>query len=270
MIASAEAYGLTFQFPAGDIAVGAALRDHGEFAKPEIDFLLDHAPGSGSFLDVGANIGAIGLPFAKARPEWRVLAIEAHQGLAQLLTTNASSNGLTNVQVFNVAAGARSGTAEYPAYGLDQHGNYGDIGFHRDAPTRTIGMAALDDLAPPDTRLIKIDVQGFEPQVLAGAKALRRDIRPIWIVEAWTATDAVASILRDDGYDLYWFYSPFVTHHARVKPAQPTKGDTSIVALPRGAENRWDLTPVDPASVNRPTETRYFPYLRRYGYEQSR
>jgi tRNA G46 methylase TrmB len=103
MHGTAEAYGLTFRFPALDTAVGASLRDHGEFARPEIDFIS--AACAGDLIDVGANIGAICLPFARDNPSSQVVAIEAHPGVAALLRWNVTANDLTNVTVLDAVAG---------------------------------------------------------------------------------------------------------------------------------------------------------------------
>lgn len=62
-----EAYGLEFEVPVSDIGVGLCPREYGEFARPELDFIT--ASCGGDLLDVGANVGAICLPFASARPE---------------------------------------------------------------------------------------------------------------------------------------------------------------------------------------------------------
>src|SRR4051812_46304360 len=99
MLEVAEAYGLSFFYPRGDHAVGASLRDHGEFARPESDLICDYlaAAAPGTFIDVGANIGAIALPVAARHPAWRVLALEAHRGLAGVLAANAYGARLFNV-----------------------------------------------------------------------------------------------------------------------------------------------------------------------------
>ncbi|MDZ4372782.1 MAG: FkbM family methyltransferase [Phenylobacterium sp.] len=268
----AHAYDLQFQFPAGDTAVGASLRDFGEFARVILDFLLDHADGAGALLDVGANIGAVGLPFAAQRPEWRVLGIEAHPGLADILNANAAANGLANVSLMRAAAGAAAGRADFPAPALDGQRNYGDIGFATVADqTVSIRVFPLDDLAPDNTRLVKIDVEGYEPQVLAGARALIAARQAIWLVEASIqhpeATADTIRTFRDAGYQVFWFYAPFVTpSNGRGKPANPSLGDSNIVALPPGVPNRWSLTPVADPAERRPSDIGAYPYLRRYGY----
>lgn len=265
------AYDLEFLFPAKDEAVGACLRRHGEFARVELDLLLDLATGPGTYIDVGANIGAIALPFAKQRPDWRVLAIEAHRGLSGVLWTNAMINRLYNVDVHHAAAGAARGLAEFPALALSSRTNFGAVGFKSTTgATETVRMLALDDVAPDDTRLVKIDVEGFEPEVLKGADALLNSHRAAWIVEATIqnpeAAIEVINCFRQKGYSLHWLFAPFATPKSeKDRPTTPMMGDANIVALPRGVTSPWPMTAVDDKN-RRPESLSAYPYLLRYGY----
>lgn len=267
------AYGLRFLFPARDDAVGASLRRHGEFARPEVDFLIEHAEG-GAFIDVGANIGAVALPLARARPACRVVAIEAHRGLHGLLAANALNNGLYNVEAFHAAAGAQKGLAEFPTPLLDEALNFGAVGFGGSAGrTEAVRMLTLDEVAPPDTRLVKIDVEGFEPDVLQGADSLLRSHKAVWLVEASVkspeAAARVVSVFLEAGYGVHWLYAPFATPASRKdRPQDIGRGDANVVALPPGTPNRWKLPQVAHPGAQRPGAAADYPYLARYGYIQ--
>ena len=249
MLDKTTAYGLEFTFPAGDKIVGASLRRHGEFARVELDFLVDQATGSGTMVDVGANIGAIALPFARRCPDWTVLAIEAHRGLHGLLAANAVTNRLYNTEVHHAAAGAERGLVEFPALSLAEHFNFGALGFgSTTSHTETVRMLTLDEISSDDTRLVKIDVEGFEPQVLKGATGLLARRRAIWLA-------------------VFWFYAPLATPRSeKDPPLEPGAGDSNIVALPPGVANTWQLTAVSGPGERRPNGSTAYPYLARYGY----
>jgi FkbM family methyltransferase len=274
MYATAEAYGLVFTVPANDTAVGASLVHHGEFAKPELDFLLATASGAGgAFLDVGANIGSISLPFAAKRPDWRVLAIEPHPGLHDLLRRTATQNALTNVSTLRAAAGEESTMVSFPCPSLEHAMNYGDLGFHNAAaiPRAPTQMVALDDVFDAQIRIVKIDVQGYEAQVLKGAKRLLELARPVWFIEAASDLELSAKVvraLRAAGYDVFWFYSPFVTAtpNRGGPPATPGTGDPNFVAIPQGQDPVWPLPRVGADDERRPGDVAAYPYLSRYGY----
>lgn len=267
------AYGLDFLFPARDDVIGASLALYGEFARPISDFLIDQATGGpGTLLDVGANIGTIGLPFAKARPDWRVLAIEAHRGVAAILAANALNNRLLNVQVVQAAAGAAGGVADFPNIGLDTEGNWGVLSLTTPTDERApVLMVTLDDIAPADTRLVKIDIEGADADALRGAPRLLNQVRPIWLVEASTghpeASREVIQILLDAGYAVHWFYAPFATADALKGRVPPDlgKGDANVVALPPGVANSWNLPVVKTPDDRRPAAASDYPYLQRYG-----
>ena len=279
MLAVTEAYGLTFLYPRRDDAVGACLRDHGEFARPESDLIGDYlaaAGAPGTFIDVGANVGAIALPVAARHPTWRVLALEAHRGLAGVLAANAYGNRLFNVEPTHAAAGAAPGLGSFPANRLSSCGNFGALGFGLAGEVRTeqVRMCTLDEVATPDGRFIKVDVEGFEAQVLAGAGGLLSRAAAVWLLEANPSDRAQvqtnAGLMRHFGYRLFWFYAPFVCA-APLKGAKPAKwrGDLNLLALPPGAANLWNLEELGPDEAPWPDRFERFQYLRRYGYEMA-
>lgn len=273
MLDCTVAYGLKFLFPLKDLGVGESLRSHGEFSRVETDFLLDHAPADerGTLIDVGANIGSIALPFAQQRPSWQVLAVEAHRGLAAVLSANTLNNGLMNVEVFNAAAAAEPGLLKFPASKLSTEGNFGTLGFGSEEQAEAVRALTLDEVSPRSTRLVKLDVEGFEPEVLKGARGLILSRKAIWVSEASIQhPESAAEVIRtfqEAGYSVFWFYVPFATPQSpKGAPAEPSRGDANIVALPPGVENRWDLIPVGSATERRPSHGSAYAYLERYGY----
>ncbi|RAK59968.1 hypothetical protein DJ021_09205 [Phenylobacterium hankyongense] len=273
MLDLTRAYDLDFLFPASDTAVGASLRDYGEFARVELDFLADCASGEqGALIDVGANIGAIALPFAARKRGWRVIAVEAHRDLAGVLAANAFSNHLYNVEVIQAAAGRARQVVDFPTPSIHGNRNFGGVGFHlKDAPLEPVRMLTLDETAPAGTQLVKIDVEGFEPEVLAGASELIARRETVWLVEATVNNPAAAAqvieTFRSAGYGVHWFYAPFATpRFSKRQPPRDVQGDANIVALPPNTPNRWELPAVDSTDERRPGTTSAYPYLSRYGY----
>jgi FkbM family methyltransferase len=272
MLDTTIAYGLTFLVPALDRAIGNSLRFYGEFAKPEIDFLVACAGERGTFIDVGANLGAIALPFAQRRPEWRVIGVEAHRGMANLLAANALNNRLYNVSPVHAAAGAEAGLVQFPAVELGADMRFGLLNIDMEGPKEAVRMLTLDEIAPTDTRLVKVDVEGFEPQVVAGAARLIESRSAVWLVEAvGSRPEARARIndtFRDAGYDLYWFYAPFATPTSpKAYPGNVATGDVNVAAFPRGQTPPWDLTPVGDSDEKAPTRIGGYRYLLPYGYK---
>lgn len=268
------AYGLDFLFPATDSIVGPCLSQNGEFSKVILDLFLemskDFAPAT--MMDVGANIGSISLPFAKACPQWRVISIEAHRGMAGILYANALNNHLYNIEVINAAAGPDRHMVDFPATSLFEKMNFGNVGFDdKQSPTTPTAMVPLDEIAPSSTRLVKVDVENFEPQVLHGAKKLLANQETAWLVEASvnfpTTSVETIKIFFDAGYSLFWVYVPHATpKSAKNKPSNPLSGDANILALPAHFKNIWNLKKVLSVNEARPSNASDYPYLVRYGY----
>jgi FkbM family methyltransferase len=277
MLDMTVAYGLRFLYPQGDTAVGRSLRDYGEFARPELDLIGDYLKTRepGTFIDVGANIGAMALPTAARFRKWKVLAFEAHRGLSQVLAANAFNNGLDNVEVTQAAIGDKAGLAQFPSPPLSAVANFGSTGFDTADKTavETVRMATLDEVAPGDTRFVKVDVEGFEPMVLRGAQRLLRERRPVWLLEANLSMEAsrleTLHALLDAGYRVFWFLAPFATV-AHRKPNQQSpkfRSDLNFLALSEGDANLWNLTEIGSATAAYPTTANEFSYLTRYGYK---
>jgi FkbM family methyltransferase len=272
MIDVTSAYGLQFYFPMNDGAVGHSLRNHGEFGRIVVDLCLDYAGQDGVFVDAGANIGAVGLPFAKARPTWTVHAVEAHRGLAGLLAANATVNGLHNVAIHHMALGAERAIVDFPTPPLNEARNFGGIAMGQSGYNEPVRMDTLDALVPEGADIVKVDVEGYEPEVLKGAARLLATRKAIWILETVTqhpeASKETVRVMIEAGYEVYWLFVPFVTINAAkggMAKNRVASGDANILALPPGAPNPWGLQRVRSADEQRPSSGAYA-YLTRYGY----
>lgn len=271
-----RAYGLDFRFPASDTVVGANLRTFGEFSRVELDILLHLAPGtSGVMIDAGANIGSLALPFARARPDWKVVAYEAQRWICHILAANAVANDLLNVEPIHAALGPEESLTDFPMAGLESGVNFGGLGFGAQAPSHErVRVTRLDDMSPDlrdAVKVVKMDLQGFEPEVLRGAGDLLTRIRPAWVAEADRNQQDVARrtlrIFLEAGYLVHWLFVPFATRKAVRNAGQATlTGDFNIIATPREGLVPPDIPPVEGPDAPFPTDISDLPYLRRYGF----
>jgi FkbM family methyltransferase len=141
-------------------------------------FLLARFAGTAerNFIDVGANIGYFSCLMSKfAGPSGKVLAVEPEPNNLKLLEQNLRINQATNVAVHACALGAREGSAKLGLYKAANRGRHSIV--DTDAkPTIEVRVRTLDDLAKTSGNsfvswsLAKIDVEGYEGFVLAGAK----------------------------------------------------------------------------------------------------
>lgn len=133
-------------------------------------------------VDVGANFGYYTVLMAEAvGTAGKVISIEANSYLAQLVWRSATINGMSHVSVFPKAAWAAAGkelelTVPSGFLGSGFVSPVEESGPEAGVKERVQTMAVDDVLDDLDGRVdfVKIDVEGAEPQVLAG---MERTIR---------------------------------------------------------------------------------------------
>lgn len=142
------------------------------------------------FVDGGANIGYFSLLAATlVGPGGRVDAFEPMPETHARLAENVARNGLDGiVRRHEVALSDRAGEAQFHYY-LGPHYNHGCSSLFTTAGVETrdvtVRTRRMDDvLAGTTPRLVKLDVQGAEPLVIAGMERfLKGDAPPAVIAE---------------------------------------------------------------------------------------
>ena len=128
---------------------------------------------SDTFIDVGANIGLHTIVAASiVGPTGRVISIEPHPRTAAWMRSNLQLNGMEWVDFHQVALGRESTRAGLTSLRQDDQNYLRQEG-------HDVAVRPLDEIVPADldVDLIKLDVEGYEPAVLAGATAtLRRTV----------------------------------------------------------------------------------------------
>ncbi|MFA6250109.1 MAG: FkbM family methyltransferase [Candidatus Shapirobacteria bacterium] len=128
-------------------------------------------------IDVGANIGYYTVMLAdKAK---QVIAIEPEEKTFGVLKKNLG--GLKNVKAVMVAAGSKNGQAvlEVSKENLGDHRiQRSKIKDQKSKINLKVKIRKIDDLAGDNVDLMKIDVQGFENEVIEGAKEIIQKYRP--------------------------------------------------------------------------------------------
>ncbi|KRA30244.1 hypothetical protein ASD68_15470 [Rhodanobacter sp. Root627] len=150
-------------------------------------------------LDVGANIGNHTVYFAKIAA-CRVMAFEPVASTCEFLRKNVELNGLGDlVQISELALGESEGDASVASFDA---GNLGATRLKLDVAGE-IKIDTIDHLKTKGAiRLIKIDAEGMDASVVAGAgETLARD-RPIVACEAATRDEyqRLCSSLEAQGY----------------------------------------------------------------------
>lgn len=150
----------------------------------------------GAFWDVGANTGFYAILMARLDPQRPVRAFEPYPPVAEVLEANLGLAGVDNVAVERVAVADRDGTSLLHVPPLEQDMIETRTSLHPMPGARVslpVAQARLDSLHDGQpVGLVKIDVEGAEPAVLAGAGAVLRQQRPLVSVEVLDTADVAA------------------------------------------------------------------------------
>lgn len=154
-------------------------------ASGEVSALRDLLRGKDLFVDVGANCGLYSLLASQTATP--VIAVEPNLLNFQRLLENIRHNGFHHAEALNVALGSERGRCLLygGGEGASLVKNWGGMA---STYAREVDVLTLDSLIEARTAaesiLIKIDVEGHELDVLAGAKQLLARVRaPTWILE---------------------------------------------------------------------------------------
>ncbi|WP_434151418.1 FkbM family methyltransferase [Methylocaldum gracile subsp. desertum] len=135
----------------------------------DMAFVLHFLREEDLFVDVGANIGSYTVLAAGAVGA-RTISIEPIEATFSSLLDNVRINGLDDrVRAMNLGVGAESGTLRFTQ--ASDTTNHVASSADSEGDTIDVRIESLDSvLAGESPRLIKVDVEGFETEVIGGAE----------------------------------------------------------------------------------------------------
>jgi FkbM family methyltransferase len=196
----------TFLYPRFDRYVGRSLEAYGQFSEGEATLFRHVMPVGGLAVEVGSNIGALTVPLAQtAGPGGKIYAFEPQRPLFQILCANLALNSLFNVEARPLGIGRAPGTLQTPPQDYTAPQNFGGISLTA-GPGETVEIVPLDALAFPRLDFLKIDVEGMEAEVLAGAEKTIATHRPVICVENDRDDNSptLIGLLLKWNYRLWW------------------------------------------------------------------
>lgn len=172
--------------PSKDQGVELSLFQTGTYEKGTIRFILQHLKKGDRVLDIGANIGLMSILASKhIGKSGIVYAFEANPKTVEILQSNIQLNNCNNIQLYPIALSNTVGEALlFENWNVNRGGAslYAQNKHEKGIPVET---ECLDNLFDSKTQidLVKIDVEGFEAEVLLGGKELFETQKPLFIVE---------------------------------------------------------------------------------------
>jgi FkbM family methyltransferase len=198
-----------------DTFIGRSLDIYGEWCESELTVLGQLIRPGDIVVDVGANIGTHTVYFANAvGPMGVVHAVEPQRIAYQFLCANVALNALINVRCLNVGFGAEPGSVMVPVLNPTTEQNFGALRLGNFDQGELVDVMTLDRLDLGGCRLVKIDVEGVEKKVLAGAMQTIERYRPALFVENNTVERSreIIEAIQGLGYRCWWhiasYFSP--------------------------------------------------------------
>lgn len=222
---------------ANDLIIGRCMQLYGEWSEPEIWLYRQIVRPGDIVVEPGANVGTHSVFLSRAiGPEGRLYAFEPGRLTHQLLCANIALNECLNVHAKHQAIGAEIGRLRFPQLDPESPGNYGAVSMHgasTDDNSDLVDVVSIDSLGLRRIDFIKCDIEGFEPQMLAGARDTLSRLRPVVYLELGGFSqdrptgnrDELVTTLESYGYSAYYFISPlFNSENYRKLPVDIFNG----------------------------------------------
>jgi len=169
----------------------------------------------GTFVEIGAHNGLMSI-YAASVGAAKVFSFEPNPSMFETLQANVTLNNVTNITTLPLAAGDKKGVVSIalnPENSGATHIVASDNATVHDIPVDTVDhVAELERIT--DVRLILMDVEDYENNVLIGAERIISAYKPDLIIEYNPANpdDRVTDTLKRHGYNVY------ILEHSRHLP----------------------------------------------------
>jgi len=186
----------------------------GTYEEAELDMILALIGDSGTFFDIGANIGWYSLNVDKAKEKWKIVAFEPICNTFTQLNYNVKLNG-SCAKVFNCGLSDQNKSIPF-YYSPEWSGNASSQDLGVDIPKKIehCKVRKMDEFVKTHkyrVDFIKCDVEGAELNVFKGGeKTIARDLPMVFteILRKWTAKfgyhyNGILSFFFDLGYNCY-------------------------------------------------------------------
>jgi len=177
--------------------------------EPELQKLMVKVISPGDVVyDAGANYGIHSLLMSRlVGATGIVCAFEPHPRIHASCAENVALNSLNNVRLFNAALGALDGEVDYVEGHNEATGHVATsarIGSEIAVRCATIDSLVAEQTVPPPD-FIKIDVEGFEGNVLTGAALTVHRYFPTLAIDLHTPEQdvLVGTFLLEANYEVY-------------------------------------------------------------------
>lgn len=195
-----------------DQYIGRSIALYGEYSEAEVDLYRQICKLGDTVIEVGANTGIHTLPLAKmVGGNGHVYAFEPQRLVFQTLCANMALNSLINVSCLPFGISDKSQTIQVKEVDYMAPANFGGISIqaaNQQQKTAPVTLRPLDQAVPDcPIKLLKIDVEGMELEVLKGSQQIIKQQQPIIYIEndRQEKSKELIEYLWGLDYQLYWY-----------------------------------------------------------------
>ncbi|MBU4277686.1 MAG: FkbM family methyltransferase [Proteobacteria bacterium] len=223
--------------PLSDFGLEKNIFETGTYEAGTLNLIKKLLRPGDCFVDAGANIGLMSLVAARAvGPTGSVYSFEPEPAVHSTLKYNVELNGLAQIKTFNLALGSKREQKTIHKHVQHNRGGATLVSKENSFERIPVMVDTLDNIIAANSiehvKLLKIDVEGWESEVLAGSTALLASkSAPIIILEYPQKKEPAKKIynfLTNTGnYEIY----SFVGNKNVISPLRKVSGEQT---LPRG------------------------------------
>lgn len=209
--------------------------------EKELHILPFIIPRGGTSIDIGANKGLYA--WLLSRLSDRVQAFEPNPKIYALLKGAVPAN----VETHEIALSNTNGAVDLilPIHRTGRYSNQGatlqsrKLGPGQDFGLVKVTQKRLDDYGFTDVSFVKIDVEGYELEVLEGAREMLMRERPVLLIEIeekhnkQPLEDAIATV-KGYGYDCFYLSTTALRHFSVFATDTEKSPTNNFIFLPVG------------------------------------
>jgi FkbM family methyltransferase len=230
-----------------DKFLGRSLQKYGEFSEGEVALFRQILRTGDVVVEAGANFGSHTVVMAKLVGDGgRVFAFEPRRLVFQSMAANVALNALPNVHTVHAGLGAAPGSIKVPVLNPEKGHNFGGFSIDGHEQGESVAVQTVDSLQLRRCRLLKVDVEGMESEVLEGARDTIARCRPLLYVENDRKEHSarLIALIQSFDYRLWW-------HLPRLYNPNNFRGDgenlfgnllsVNVLCVPRESTTTVDL-----------------------------
>lgn len=226
-----------FLYNRNDAYIGRSLEQYGEWSEAEVDLFRQILRPGDHVVEAGANIGSHTVAMSQFVGDRGVVhAFEPMRHTHQLLNANLALNECFNVVSHRAAVGREASRILFPIADPRASNNFGALSVfnHGNHETEATDQTALDLLGLQRLDFLKADIEGYEFELLMGARNTIGSFRPLVYLEFGPSKDELVRYFDSLNYTCYYYISPM--YNARNFRNNPTDifnaGSTDLICVP--------------------------------------